>query len=243
MPLAGLALAKAFALEPLVATGLIVLAASPGGVMSNVLCHLGKADTALSITLTATATAVTLFTIPLWVRTALADFGEDAHDIALPVVDTALDLAGFTILPVAVGMLAARSWPGLAARESWITRASTAAMITALTIDALGRDDPPLEALGASWRPAVLLLGIALAIGLGVPLLAGLGWREGTTIAVELCIKNGVLALFVVTQALGSITAAVPVVVFMTFQVPAAIGILALYNFVGRRAERSERLS
>jgi BASS family bile acid:Na+ symporter len=104
MPLAGFGLAHAFALDPLLAAGLVIIAACPGGVMSNMFVHLGRADTALSITLTATATAVTLFTIPLWVRAVLASFGEAGANIEMPVIETALYLGGFTILPVAVGM-------------------------------------------------------------------------------------------------------------------------------------------
>jgi len=182
MPLAGLGLARAFALEPMLATGLVIVAACPGGVMTNVLCHLGKADVALSITLTATATMVSLFTIPLW---------------------------------VSAGMLARHARPSVAMHEPWMTRASTIVMIVALGIEAVRREDPPVAAFAASWRPALLLLTAALAMGLGVPLLAQLGWRAAATIAVEICIKNTVLGLFVATQSLHSLEAAVPIVTFM----------------------------
>jgi BASS family bile acid:Na+ symporter len=240
MPLAGLALARAFGLEPLLAAGLVLIAACPGGVMSNVLCHLGKVDTALSITLTALATTVTLLTIPLWVRAAAAGAGDVAHAVEMPLADTVLSLGAFTVLPVALGMAVRPLWPALAAREAWLTRVGTAAIIVALTIEATTRDDPPLAALAASWTPSLLLLGVALALGLGVPLLLQLGWREATTIAVELCIKNGVLGLFVATQSLRSLEAGVPTAVFMTFQMPVALGVLGLYHLVGRRRARVE---
>jgi BASS family bile acid:Na+ symporter len=242
MPLAGLGLARAFALEPLLAAGLVIVAACPGGVMSNVLCHLGRADTALSITLTATATAITLFTIPLWVRAALASVGETGGHVQMPVLESALNLGGFTVLPVAIGMVLRPAWPGLAAHEPWITQASTAAIIVALAVEALRSEDPPIAAFAACWRPALLLLAAALAMGLGVPLLLKLGWREAATIAVELCIKNTVLGLFVTTRSLGSLEAGVPVAAFMTFQMPVGVGVLVLYNVWRRRQPMSEAI-
>ncbi len=238
MPLVGVALARAFALEPLLAAGLVVIAACPGGVMSNVLCHLGKADTALSITLTALATTITLLTIPLWVRAVAAGPGDAAPAVEMPLVETALDLGAFTVLPVVLGMVARPLWPSLAAREAWITRACTAAIVVALTIEALRRDEPPVAALAASWTPALLLLAFAFALGLGVPLVLGLDWREAATIALELCIKNSVLGLFVATESLRSLDAAVPTAVFMTFQMPAAIAALGLYRLALRRTAR-----
>jgi BASS family bile acid:Na+ symporter len=242
MPLAGLGLARAFALEPLLAAGLVIVAACPGGVMSNVLCHLGRADTALSITLTATATAITLFTIPLWVRAALASVGETGGHVEMPVLETALNLSGFTILPVAIGMVVRPAWPALAAHEGWITRVSTAAVIVALAVKGVRSEDPPIAAFAASWRPALLLLAAALAMGVGVPALLNLGWREAATIAVELCIKNTVLGLFVATQSLGSLAAGVPIAAFMTFQMPVGLGVLVLYNLWRRRQPMSEAI-
>jgi BASS family bile acid:Na+ symporter len=231
MPLAGLAIAHGFALEPFLATGLIIVASCPGGALSNVLCHLFKADTALSITLTATGTAITLFTIPLWVRfAAVAE-----HSVDMPLLHTALTLGGFTVLPVALGMVLRALRPALAAREPLLTRASTLTMVVAVTVDALTREAPPLAALAASWQPALLLLGAAVVMGVGLPLLLGLDTRDAVTIAVELCIKNGVLGLFVATQSLRSIEAGVPIAAFLTFQLPVGIGVLSLYNAWLRR--------
>ena len=237
MPLAGLLLARTFALEPLLAAGLVVIAACPGGVMSNVLVHLAKADTALSITLTASATTVTLFTIPLWVQAAVYGLGDGTAGVSMPVLETAWTLGMFTIVPVGLGMVLRYGVPNIVPWESWLTRASTVVIVVALTADAARRDDLPLDALAASWAPALLLLFAALAMGIAVPLLLRLGTRDAATIAVELCIKNSVLGLFVATQSLGSFVAAVPTAVFMTFQIPVGVLVLVLY-----RLERWRRM-
>jgi BASS family bile acid:Na+ symporter len=240
MPLAGLGLARGFALAPLLAAGLVIVAACPGGVMTNVLCHLGKADVALSITLTATATMITLVTIPLWVHAALANGGATAGAVDMPVLDTALGLAGFTVVPVLVGMAARHLRPRLVLGEPSITRAATLAMVIALGIEAMRREDPPVAALAATWQPALLLLLAALAMGLGVPLLLQLGWRTAATIGVEICIKNTVLGLFVATQSLRSLEAAVPILAFMTFQLPVGVVVLLVYALWRRRQPVAE---
>ncbi len=125
--------------------------------------------------------------------------------------------------------------------ERWITRAGAAVILIALTIEGARSEDPPLAEFEASWPPAALLLAGALVMGLGVPRLARLGWRESATIAVEVCIKNTVLGLFVATQSLGSLEASVPIAVFMAFQAPVGIGVLVFYNVRRRRAERSHQ--
>ena len=65
MPIVGIGLSTALELSPLLSTGLIVVSACPGGLFSNMFVHFARGNTALSITLTATATLVTLFTLPL----------------------------------------------------------------------------------------------------------------------------------------------------------------------------------
>lgn len=234
MPLAGMALAHAFGLPPMLAVGLVIVAACPGGVMSNVLCHLGRADTALSVTLTATATAVTLVTLPLWARALLASLGAGDANVAMPVVATALDLGSFTVLPVALGMAVRHVAPAATAAERWLTRAGAVTIVLAIAVEAVRRDDPPVAAFAASWPPAACLLAAALVLGLGVSRAAGLDWRATTTITLELCIKNTVLALFVATQSLD-LAAAVPIAAFMAFQTPVGIGLLVVYNLRWRR--------
>jgi BASS family bile acid:Na+ symporter len=238
MPLAGLGLARAYELEPLLATGVVIVAACPGGVMTNVLCHLGKADVPLSITLTASATMIALFTIPLWVRAVAGASGA----VDMPVLETAVSLGVFTVLPAVVGMAARHVWPALLAYEPRITRVATVAMVAALTVEALRRENPPVAALAATWQPALLLLLAALAMGVGVPLLLGLGWRTAATIGVEICVKNTVLGLFVATQSLRSLEAAVPIVAFMTFQIPVGLGVLGVYALWRRRRVPSSLL-
>ena len=64
-PLLAFAIAEAFALDPALAVGLVLLGSSPGGTMANLLTHLARGDTALSITMTATSSLAAVVTVPL----------------------------------------------------------------------------------------------------------------------------------------------------------------------------------
>src|SRR5689334_22380717 len=83
LPVACFALAKGLALEGTLAVGLMLVAASPGGVTANVFSHLANGDVALNITLTAVNALLSLFTLPLIVNFALATFMADGRTVPL----------------------------------------------------------------------------------------------------------------------------------------------------------------
>lgn len=63
-PLLAVAMAELFALPPELAVGLVLLGASPGGMMANMLTHLSRGDTALSVTMTAISSVCAMITVP-----------------------------------------------------------------------------------------------------------------------------------------------------------------------------------
>ncbi|MEZ4217867.1 MAG: hypothetical protein R3E88_15385 [Myxococcota bacterium] len=222
MPLAGIALAHLFALPPLLAVGLVIVAACPGGTMSNLVAHLGRADAALSVTLTATATAATLFTLPLWVR-AVHDAGGAPLD--MPVLETAARLGAFTVLPVALGMLLRAVRPALARFERALSVGSAVVIVAGLAWESSSAGDLPIA---ESLAPAAWLCALAFAMGWIVPLATGASAREAATVAIELCVKNTVLGLVLATSSFDAIDPAVPIAAFMTFQMLGAFASIGL---------------
>ena len=104
LPLLGFAVASLFPLSPEMAVGIMLLAACPGGVVSNVLNHLARGNTALSVTLTAVSSVATLVTIPLIVNFGLTQFMTEGSEVALPVLDSMLRLFLIILVPVSIGM-------------------------------------------------------------------------------------------------------------------------------------------
>jgi BASS family bile acid:Na+ symporter len=231
LPIVGFALAGAFGLSTMMAVGLVAVAACPGGTTSNIVVHMGKGDTALSITITATATIVTLFTLPLWTKLALDHFGgSDNVVIDMPVLQTAFQIALFTVFPVALGMVLRVKVPALIAREPMISKLSTAAMLIAFIGSGFADSNDLLSKAMVMIVPALLFVVCAMCIGYGVPRVLGVNQKDSATIAVETCLKNILLSMFLATTALNDMEAALASVVVGVVMMPLAVGIMVLYR-------------
>ena len=114
MPLVTFALLALFPLEPQLAVGFILLAACPGGATTNLITNLAKGDVALSITLTAIASVITVFTIPILVNLGLQHYIGQTMEIHLPFGKTVAQILAITVVPVMLGMLLNNRIPALA---------------------------------------------------------------------------------------------------------------------------------
>jgi BASS family bile acid:Na+ symporter len=92
LPLIGALITLVVPMQPAIAVGLIVLAVCPGGPSSNLVTYLAKGDVALSVTLTAVSSIITVFTIPLFTSLALQHFLGKSAAIALPIGSTMLQI-------------------------------------------------------------------------------------------------------------------------------------------------------
>ena len=233
MPLAGLGIALAFDLTPLLAVGFVVCAACPGGLGSNIFVHFGRAHTALSISLTALATMITLLTLPLWVRITQEIVGTRSESVEVPLLGTALELGGFTVLPIVIGMMLRALRPGIERLERPLTAISGLGILAALVTDNLERPEPPTDLFLESLIPCLLLIVAAGVLGLGFPRLLGLAWRDCVTIAVELCVKNALLGMVVIATAFDELEPLIPLFVYSTFMAVPAIVALWIYRYRG----------
>jgi len=109
LPMIGFLLAIAFDLEPVMAVGLMILATCPGGPTSNLITQVCKGNIALSVTLTAIASFISIISIPFILSYALEYFGTDTHvTIQLPILDTILQIMVITVIPITIGMIIRR---------------------------------------------------------------------------------------------------------------------------------------
>jgi BASS family bile acid:Na+ symporter len=235
LPLIALALARVFDLPPLLAAGMAVLGACPGGMFSNMFVHLARAHTALSITLTATSTFVTLFTMPLWLQWGLADSSGTHAAIDMPILSSALRLGMLTILPIVLGMIMRAQRPGSVRWEPSLARFSIVAITIGVVINGMEQPDPPsAEIFLESIAPVAWYTLSVFIIGAMIPVLFGISARDGATIAVELAVKNTMLGVVLLTQVLD-FAAIVPILVYITVQTPAGILILVAWRMLAKR--------
>lgn len=240
MPGLGVGLALAFDLPPMLAVGLVIIAGCPGGMMSNMLVHYGRANTALSITLTATATTATLLTLPLWIRFILSRVASDNAAVEVPLLATALQLGGLTVLPVILGMALRMIRPRSVRLERPLTVIAAVGIIGNLARDAAMRPELPTAEFVASLPPTVCLALASVALGLGIPRVLGQPARDAVAIAVELCVKNGLFGLVVVGGTFSAFAPNIPIFVYSGLMVPVAAALLTIHSIrevrVGRRS-------
>jgi len=234
IPAVGFAIASEFSLSAMMAVGLVIVAASPGGTTSNVVVHVGKGDTPLSVSLTCTGTLATLFTLPLWVSYTLHHFGGTANSVEMPILDSVIRLGVFTIFPVFLGMNAKRWRPEWVAYEPLITKVSFVAMLMGFGLMAMKEGGDVAADAGQVVVPTLLLILSAAVLGFGIPRLSGINVKSSVTIAVETTLKNLLISLFVAMTTLNSIEASLPTAVAMTVSMPSAFAIMGLYYVASR---------
>ena len=242
MPLVGAALAVFFELSPMLTLGMVVCAALPGGAGSNLFVHFGRAHTALSITLTATATFAALFTLPLWIRGTQSWIGAEAEAVVVPILDTALQLGVLTVLPVGLGMVVRERYPGAENYERRVTGLSGLALLVVMIWDTADQPEAPLALLEQAFLPVVCLTLLGAVVGVVLPLLLGQSLEDAVTIAIELCVKNVLLGMVVLASAFPQIDPNVPLFAYSGVMMPVAVlllvGFRARVRFLGENPER-----
>lgn len=217
LPLVGFGLAIAFPLSPELAVGVMVLAACPGGPTSNLISYLVRGNVALSISLTAISSLVTVFTIPLVVNGAMQFFLGTGSDLQLPFGNTVLQIAVITLVPVSLGMVLHRLVPvGTARLEAvvkWLSLAFLGLIIAGLLVQ---ERQNVLDFLVQVGLVTLTLNVVTMALGYAIGLAGQLPIPSRKAIAVEVGIQNGTLAIAVASAPtlLNQPTLAIPAAIY-----------------------------
>ncbi len=214
-PLLAFAMAELFALPPELAVGLVLLGASPGGTMANLLTHLGRGDTALSVTMTAISSIASVITVPLFLGLSTNHFGTGTlGDVNMAGV-VALVFA-ITIVPVCAGMTLKRRWPDRVEALYPRVRVATLGLFAVVVVGAIASEhDTVIDNVEAVAGAALALNAAAMAISFAVSKIARLDDRQATAIALELGVHNSTLAIAVGASLTSELT--IPAAVYSSF--------------------------
>ena len=195
LPLTAYAVVMLFALPPAIAVGFMLLGYCPGGVTSNILAKLARGDVALSVSLTAVISLLSLFTVPALAAWSVVHFmGDTAPKVSI----TSLTIAVFliTTLPVLIGVAIRHFATGFAQRvEPVLSALATILFIVIVAAALLGNWDILMASL-PTLGPALITLNLALLlIGLGLGRLAALSRRQAKTVSIETGIQNATLGI------------------------------------------------
>jgi len=240
LPLLAFGLIFVFRLPGELAVGLMLLAACPGGPTSNLISHLSRGDTALSVTLTAVSSVVTVFTIPWIVGHSMTFFLGQAASIDLPFGKTLAQLFVVTILPIALGMGVRAIRPRFAEAMARPANIVSVVFLAIVIAGAVLREKNLAEQFLVAGPAAVALNVLTMLGGFVVARLCGLTKPQCVTISIEGGIQNGTLALAIALGILDSPGIAVPSVVYSLFMFLSGAFMIACFGWAGKNRACSE---
>lgn len=215
-PLLALLIAELYSLPAGLAVGLVLLGTSPGGTTANLLTHLARGDTALSITLTAVSSVCAVITVPLYLELAIDHFGAEDLTGDIGVLGIVVRVLLITVVPVAAGMWVRANRPELTARIIGpFKRVSLAVFLLVVIGVVIAENELVLENLDDVAAAAVTLNVAAMAVSFTASRLARLDDRQSTAIAIELGVHNSTLAIAVGAGLATVLT--IPAAVYATF--------------------------
>ena len=214
-PLLAFAIAVLYDLPPELAVGLVLMGAAPGGTMANLLTHLARGDTALSVTMTAVSSLLAVVTVPFYLGVAIDAFGAGVGD-DVSMGGVVARVFAITILPLAAGMaLRARDPERVDRLEPRIKR--VALSVFALVVaGAIATEADTIAENFTDLALATLTLNVAaMSISFTIARAARLSNTQSTAIALELGLHNSTLAIAVATTIANVL--ATPAAVYSMF--------------------------
>lgn len=195
LPVVTYGIVRSFGLPAEIAVGFMLISFCPGGVTSNMISRLAKGDVALSVSLTAVISLLSIVTVPVLAAWSVVHFmGNAAPDVS--VAGLAVSVFVIVTLPVLIGVMIRHFASQFALRvEPFLSRLATLLFVI-IVIAALATNwDVFVSNLGALGPALILLIVALLILGFALARLGGLPWDQSKTISIETGIQNATLGI------------------------------------------------
>lgn len=219
-----------FQLPPVLAVGMLLLAASPGGTTANLYSHLFRGDVALNISPTAINSIIAVATLPLITNLAIAYFQPGEGQLGIQF-SKAVEVFAIVLLPVALGMLIRRWKPGFATAMDKPVRIASVIILAVVIAGAVVSNLSILAAnIGTLAGITVVFCLLSLTVGFLVPRLFRVTRPQAVASSFEIGIHNATLAIVIAQSVLGNVEMSLPGAVYgvLMFFIAAAFGFLVL---------------
>ena len=212
LPLIGFLIILLFDLNSSMAIGIMILSLCPGGPTSNLITQVARGNIGLSVTLTALASLITVFTIPIILSEAITYFtGETDVVIELPILQTMLQILLITVIPVSIGMVIRKKNEAFALRmERPMRIASTVLFIIIFLLVMIANKDLIVEAMKEVGLATLILNLSTMALGYITAKVFGIKGKSQISITIESGIQNGTLAFVIATTILNNVEMGLP---------------------------------
>ena len=215
-PFLAFAMAELFNLSPAMAVGLVLLGAAPGGAMANMLTHLARGDTALSITMTAISSMAAVVTMPLYLDAAINFF--DANDLGGEpnMWGIVARVFAITVVPLAIGMrIRSVRAESVVAAGPRFKRIALVLFVVIVAGAVVSEFDRVMENFTDVALAALALNLAAMSCSFTIARVARVSPPQATAIAIELGMHNATVAIAVATAISNELT--IPAAVYSVF--------------------------
>jgi bile acid:Na+ symporter, BASS family len=216
LPALCLLIAEALHLEPNLAVGLMLMAATPGGMLANVVSHLADGDLALNLTLTAINAVLSIFAIPAILAFSLTWFLGEGRFIPLQF-DKFFGVIAMVLIPVAIGIAIRNRFPDFAHRLHKFVRVAAAVLLVLAVVGGIVSGQTTLwKDFGVLSAAVALFCAISLSVGYLVSRRMRLGPRQAIAVSLEIGLHNAVVAIGIALspQLLNNADMALPAAVY-----------------------------
>ena len=204
LPIIAFILVKIWPIAPELAIGVMIIAAAPGGVTSNLLTSFAKGDVALSISLTAIISLLCVITIPFIVLTSVGLLGGSNISQDISLISMSRDMFLIVTVPVLLGMLLRRFASGIALKFEPTAKKVSTVLFVLVLLGAIAAERENIISFFAQAGLITLVLNVIMMIvAFCLAQLLGSGTEQKKCITIECGLQNGTLAIFVATSIFG----------------------------------------
>ena len=210
LPIVAFILIQIISLPPQIALGTMIIAAAPGGVMSNILTKFANGDVALSISLTAVVSLISVITVPLIVYNSAGFLGIEIFK-EISMLNIALKMFVAVTIPVIFGMIVrALMTDFIVSKTLLVQRLSLILFLVIFTAIWVEEWDRITSFIQRAGLIALILNLTMIFLGYYLAKYLTSGVEQRKCISLECGLQNGTLALFVTTQLFDDVVFLVP---------------------------------
>ena len=211
LPIVAFILIKILNTSVEIALGVMIIAAAPGGITTNVLTKFAKGDVALSVSLTAVISVISIITVPLIVFTSADLLGIDLISQNISLTGTAIKMSGVVAVPVILGMIIRKFAENfISSKISIIDKITGILFVIVFVAIWIEEKDNIVEYLSQAGLVVLILNVVMMFIAYNLAKAFATGLEQRKCIAIECGLQNGTLAVFVATQISNEIVYLIP---------------------------------
>jgi BASS family bile acid:Na+ symporter len=204
LPIIAFILVKLWPISPELAIGVMIIAAAPGGVTSNILTSFARGDVALSISLTAIISLLSVITVPFIILTSIMLIENSGLDVDISLTNMAISMFLIVTVPVIIGMIFRKFASNVAIKFEPIAKKISAALFVIVLLGAILAEKDNVASYFAQAGLITLVLNVVMMIvAYYIAQLLASGTEQKKCITIECGLQNGTLAIFVATSIFG----------------------------------------